>query len=400
MVGSALRRSRLAGRTADIEPFRVVEVMEQAWALERTGRSIIRLCVGEPDFPSPPAVVAAGQRALRDGDVHYTSSLGLPPLREAISDYYDERFGIDVPSRQVVITTGASGALLLALAATVDRDDEVLLADPGYPCNRHMIRTMEGRARPVAVDQTTAYQLTASLVDRCWDDTTTAVLAATPSNPTGTVIPPAELAAIADVVHQRDGVMYVDEIYGELVYDGPPVTVLSHTDSPFVVSSCSKTFAMTGWRIGWMVCPSWALDAVEALAQNLYISPPAPSQWAALAAFTPEVWDVVDERRTELRARREFLVGGLRHLGFGLPVVPPGAFYLYADCSPFVGGPQQPPDSAALAHHLLVEAGVAVTPGNDFGEHRAGTHLRFAYTTPIDRLAEALDRIGRVLSSR
>ncbi len=385
-------RSRLAARTEDITPFRVVEVMERAWALERTGRSVIRLCVGEPDFGTPQVVVAAARRSIEDGIVHYTSSLGLPPLRQAISDYYGERFGLEVPARRIVVTTGASGALLLALAATVDRDDELLLADPGYPCNRHFLRTFEGRPAPVPVGPDTAYQLTADLVAGHWGEATRGVLAATPSNPTGTRIPTADLAAIVSTAHQRGGIVYVDEIYGELVFDGPPTSVLSSSADVFVVNSCSKTFGMTGWRVGWLVCPEWAIDAVEALAQNLYIAPPTPSQWAARAAFSPEVWDVVADRREQFRVRRDLLVEGLRSIGFQVPVVPTGAFYVYADCSALAS------DSSELVTRLLDQAGVAVTPGNDFGSHRASDHVRFSTTRPLDQLTEALDRMARVLA--
>lgn len=379
---------RLARRMDAINPFRVVEVMEKAWAAEAAGRSVVHLEVGEPDFGTPAPVVEAAARAMADGRIRYTSSLGIAPLRETISGYYAERFGLDVPARRVVVTTGASAALLLALAATVDRDDEILLTDPGYPCNRNLLRICEGRPRPVPVEAASDYQLTAGLVARHWDDATRGVLLATPSNPTGTVVPPAELAAITDVVAERDGVMFVDEIYGELVYDDPPATVLAHTGGAFVVNSFSKTFGMTGWRLGWLVCPEWALTAIEILAQNAYISPPAPAQFGAVAAFTPEVWATVDDRRAAFRKRRDVLVDGLRSIGFDVPVTPQGAFYVYARCDAFGT------DSLALAGRLLDEAGVAVVGGLDFGNHQAGRHLRFSYTVSLDQIEEALERLA------
>ena len=209
----------LARRTKTIQPFRVVDVMEAAWAAERAGRSIVHFEVGEPDFGTPPAVVEAATKAIADGRVRYTSSLGIPELREAISGYYADRFGVDVPARRVVITTGASGALLLALAATIDRDDEVLLADPGYPCNRNLIRMCEGLPVGIPVGAASDYQLTTGLVTDRWTERTKAVLLATPSNPTGTLVAAAELAGIAAEAHGRGGVCFVDEIYGELVYD-------------------------------------------------------------------------------------------------------------------------------------------------------------------------------------
>ena len=383
-----MERSRLARRTGDIQPFRVVEVMEKAWAAERAGRSIVHLEVGEPDFGTPAPVVTAATRAIAAGAVHYSSSLGIPPLREAISGYYRERFGLDVGPERVVVTTGASGALLLAMAATVDRDDEILLADPGYPCNRNLLRFFEGAPRSVPVGASGNYQLTAALVRKHWSDSTRGVLLATPSNPTGTVVPPAELAEITDEVAARSGVCFVDEIYGELVYDVPPASVLSHAGDVFVINSFSKTFGMTGWRLGWMVCPLWALPAIERLAQNAYISPPVPAQHGGVAAFTPEVWAVVEERRAAFRERRNLLVSGLRHIGFDVPVTPQGAFYVYARCDAFAD------DSAELADRLLDRAGVAVTPGNDFGDFEAERHLRFSYTTSLERIEEGLSRLA------
>jgi aspartate/methionine/tyrosine aminotransferase len=361
--------------------------MEAAWAAERAGRSIVHLEVGEPDFGTPAPVVEAATKATADGRVRYTSSLGIPELREAITGYYADRFGVDVPARRVVVTTGASGALLLALAATVDRDDAVLLADPGYPCNRNLIRLCEGVPVGIPVGADTDYQVTAGLVADRWSDRTRAVLLATPSNPTGTMVPPAELTAIAAEAHDRGGVCFVDEIYGELVYDRAPATVLAAADTPFVINSFSKTFGMTGWRLGWMVCPDWALPAVEALAQNAFISPPAPAQYGGLAAFSPEVWVTVDERRRAFAARRDVLVDGLRAAGFGVPVMPQGAFYVYARSDALDS------DSMRLARRLLDEAGVAAVPGCDFGDHQPERHLRFSYTTGLENIRDGINRL-------
>jgi len=376
-----------------VQPFRVMEVLDRADARRRAGHDVVLLCVGEPDQGTPAVAVAAAQRSMADGDVHYTSALGIPALREAIAATYGERLGVDLPPERVVVTTGASGALLLALAATVDPGEDVLLADPGYPCNRHFLRVLGSAARPVAVDADTAWQLTAERVSAAWDDDTAGVLVATPSNPTGTIVPADELHAIAATVDRLDGTLFVDEIYGELVYDVAPSTVLAATDDAFVVNSFSKTFGMTGWRVGWLVCPAWAVATVEALAQNLFISPPTPSQHAALAALSPAGWAVVAERVAEYRARRDVLVAGLRDLGIGVPVVPEGAFYVYADVSAFTD------DSAAWCTRLLDEADVAVTPGNDFGHHLADRHVRFSYATGIDRIELALDRLARFLTT-
>jgi aspartate/methionine/tyrosine aminotransferase len=382
----------LSRRTAAITPFRVVDVMEAAWAAERAGRSVVHLEVGEPDFGTPAPVVEAATKAIADGRVRYTSSLGIHDLREAISGYYADRFGVDVPARRVVVTTGASGALLLALAATVDPDHEILLADPGYPCNRNLIRLCEGVPVGIPVGAGTDYQLTADLVAERWAERTRGVLLASPSNPTGTLVAPKELAAIAAEAGEHGGVCFVDEIYGELVYDRPPATVLASpglddTGMPFVVNSFSKTFGMTGWRLGWMVCPDWALPAVEALAQNAFIAPPAPAQYGGLAAFTPEVWAVVEERRKAFAARRDVLVEGLRVAGFGVPVMPQGAFYVYARSDGLDA------DSMRLARRLLDEAGVAAVPGCDFGDHEPEAHLRFSYTTALDQIDEGVRRL-------
>jgi len=384
---------RLAARTRAIAPFRVMEVLDRAWELERQGRSVIRLCVGEPDHGTPAPVVAAATRATGSGEVHYAPSLGIPPLREAIAAAYLDRFGITVPARRVVVTTGASGALLLALAAVVDPGDELLLADPGYPCNRHFLRVFEGRTRAVPVNASTRYQLTADLVSSSWTAATRGLVLATPSNPTGTRVAPDELGRILAVTRDRGGLALVDEIYGELVYDSPPATALAHGDDMVVLNSFSKTFGMTGWRLGWMICPDGMLDAVERLAQNLFIAAPTPAQWGALACFTDEVWAEVEARRDEFRRRRDVLVDGLRSLGFGVPVVPDGAFYVYADCTAFSS------DSEAFARRLLDATGVAVTPGNDFGAHRAAEHVRFSVTRPVDQIVEALDRLARFVRS-
>jgi aspartate/methionine/tyrosine aminotransferase len=388
--------TNVARRMAAITPFRTVDVMEAAWAAERAGRSIVHFEVGEPDFGTPPPVVEAASKAIANGRVHYTSSLGIPELREAISGYYADRFGVDVPARRVVVTTGASGALLLALAATIDRDDQVLLADPGYPCNRNLIRLCEGDPVGLPVGALTDYQLTAGLVADGWTPRTRAVLLATPSNPTGTMVAPGELAAIAGEAERRGGVCFVDEIYGELVYDRAPATILASTDRAFVINSFSKTFGMTGWRLGWMVCPDWALREVETLAQNAYISAPAPAQYGGLAAFTPEVWATVEERRQAFAARRDVLVDGLRAAGFGVPVMPQGAFYIYARCDTLDS------DSMRLAHRLLDEAGVAAVPGLDYGDHEPHAHMRFSYTTSLDQIEEGVRRLTawRAQSSR
>ncbi len=381
-----LVEQRLAARMDGIAPFRVVEVMEKAWEVEATGRSVVRLVAGEPDFGTPAPVVDAATRAIADGQVHYTSSLGIPQLREAISRYYAERFGTQVPVGRIVVTTGGSAALLLAFGATLNAGDQILMSDPGYPCNRNLIRLYGAEPVGAPVGPRDNYQLSVGAVAPLWNDRTRGLLVCTPSNPTGTAIPPDELADLLRWTARLGGLCFVDEVYGELVYDRAPSTALSTSEDVFVVNSFSKTFGMTGWRLGWLVCPEWAVDAVTRLAQNVYISPPVPAQYGALAAFTPEVWAIVEERRLLFQTRRDLIVGGLRELGFGVPVMPQGAFYVYARCERFG-------DSSDLVSRMLNEAGVAVVPGDDFGVFDAAHHVRFSYTSSLDQLHEALRRL-------
>lgn len=377
-----------ARRMAEIEPFHVMDLLARARQLEAEGRSIVHMEIGEPDFDTPQPVLDAAQRALSIGDTHYTPALGLPALREAISNFYQQRYGVDVPARRIVITPGASGALLLALGVLLDRDSEVLMADPGYPCNRHFVRFVEGRARGIEVDASTGYQLNAELLQQHWTDETRAVLLASPSNPTGTVIAPDELAAMSKLVHERNGVLLVDEIYHGLIYDGPDDTALAINDELFVINSFSKYFCMTGWRLGWLVVPERYIRDVEKLIQNLFIAAPTLAQYSALAAFEPENMAILEQRRVQFRKRRDFLLPALRNLGFNIPVTPQGAFYLYADCSRFTD------DSYQFALDLLENAGVAVTPGIDFGNYLPHRHLRFAYTTSMEQLEEGIRRLA------
>ncbi|MFU8837853.1 MAG: pyridoxal phosphate-dependent aminotransferase [Thiohalomonadaceae bacterium] len=378
----------LAARMAEIAPFHVMALLGRARELEASGRSIIHMEIGEPDFPSPPAVIAAAQQALAAGDTQYTPALGLPALREAIAQYYREQHGIAVPARRIVVTAGASGALLMALGVLLDRDSEVLMADPGYPCNRHFVRFIEGQARGIPVGPETEYQLNVELLARHWGTNTRAVMLATPSNPTGTVIDAEAMHEIAELSEARGAALLVDEIYHGLIYEQASPSALAITEQAFVINSFSKYFCMTGWRLGWLVVPEVYLAEVEKLAQNLFIAAPTLSQHAALAAFEPESLAILEAQKSVLRERRDYLLNALRGLGFQIPVSPQGAFYLYADCSAFSE------DSMSLASALLEEAGVAVTPGIDFGEHQSRYYLRFSYTTDLVQLQEGVARIA------
>ena len=386
-------RARLAARVAEIEPFHVMEVQTAARALEAAGRSVIHMEIGEPDFPTPQPVLDAAQRAIAAGDIYYTSALGLPALRDAIARHYAEHYGVDVAPERIIVTAGSSAALLLVMALLVDRDERILLADPGYPCNR-TFHKRSSKATPVGipVGPETRYQLSAELVERHWTSTTRGVLIATPSNPTGTTVPHEEMRRIAAAVERLGGRLIIDEIYLGLTYGAPPRSVLDYADDAFVISSFSKYFNMTGWRLGWLVAPERYVRDLEKLAQNLYISPATPSQRAALACFEPATAEIVEERRRAFEARRDYLVPALRALGFGIPVTPTGGFFIYADCSRFTD------DSEQFCRDVLEGAGVAFTPGIDFGAYRARHHVRLAYTIDQRKLEEGVTRLRDFLS--
>ncbi len=377
---------------ADIQPFHVMDLLARARALEAQGRDIVHMEIGEPDFVTPEPIRTAAKQALDAGHTHYTPSLGLPALREAIAAFYADEYAIEVPASRIVVTPGASGALLLALGVLLDPADRLLMADPGYPCNRHFARLLEANAVGVPVGPEEAYQLTAAALAEHWDGQTAAALLASPSNPTGTLVSEAELRAMADFVDARDGRLLVDEIYLGLVYEGRPRSALALSDELFVINSFSKYFCMTGMRLGWLVAPEAYVRAIDKLAQNLFLAAPTVSQHAALAAFAPQTRAILDAQREEFRARRDFLLPALRELGFEIPTTPQGAFYLYADCSHFSD------DSHAFAETLLEQAGVVVTPGLDFGRNAPERHLRFAYTTGMDRLHEGVERLARFLA--
>ena len=378
----------------EIEPFHVMELLARAQALEAQGRDIVHMEIGEPDFPTPRPICEAGIKALEHGELFYTPALGIPALREAIAGFYKTRYGLDLAPSRVVVTSGSSGALLLTIAALINPGDQVLMADPGYPANRHFVRMMEGEAVGIPVGADSHYQLTPEHLEQHWGNRTVAALVATPSNPTGTLIPQTQIRAMAAFAQQRGGALIVDEIYHGLVYDGETHTAVDVGDNVFVINSFSKYFNMTGWRLGWMVAPPRYVRELDKLSQNIYLSAPTPSQLAALAAFEPETLAICEARRQAFLARRDYLVPALRELGFAIPHMPPGAFYVYADCSRFTQ------DSHAFALDLLERAGVAITPGIDFGRHRAGEHVRFAYTRPVERLREGVRRIGEYLSQR
>lgn len=375
-----------ARRAGEIQPFFAMEVLDRAWRMQARGRDVIHLEVGEPDFETPHAVVKAGRKALEQGHTRYTPAMGIPELRAAIARTYAR--ACRPPMGRIAVTPGSSGALMLAFGVMIDPGDEVLLADPGYPCNSNFIRLFGGRPKLIPTGASTNYQLTADLIRRNWRKRTRAVLIASPSNPTGTIVPAEEMTAIVRTVEELGGMCVVDEIYHGLTYDVDVRSALYDSSDVFVVNSFSKYYGMTGWRIGWLVCPESYIADVTKFAQNLYISTSAPAQYAALAALTPQVGNECRRRRQLFRERRDFLVPALRDIGFEIPVVPQGAFYVYADISRFSE------DSEAFAMKLLQKTGVAITPGRDFGEYRHHQHVRLSYANTLERLQDAVSRIA------
>lgn len=378
----------LADRMSEIQPFYVMDLLARARQLEAQGQSIVHMEIGEPDFATPDTIIEAGQQALKDKYIHYTPATGIDELKQKISDYYQARFNIHVPSRRIIITPGASGALHLSLGVLLNPGDQVLMADPGYPCNRHFVRLLEAEAKTIAVTSDSAYQLTSDHISQYWTNRTVAAMVASPSNPTGTLINKPRMIDLIDRVHQNNGCLLVDEIYQGLVYAGDEYTALSLTEQAFVINSFSKFFGMTGWRLGWVVVPDAYVDAVDRLAQNVFLAPHTLSQYAALAAFSDATMKILNQRRQEYQDRRDFLLPQLRKLGFQIPIDPQGAFYIYADASRFTN------DSYNFVHQLLESAGVAVTPGIDFGQYRASQHIRLAYTRPIEVLDEGVKRMA------
>ena len=375
-----------------IAPFRVMSLLETAQAREAAGHDVIHLEVGEPDFATPEPVVAAGQAALAAGHTRYTPAAGLPALREAIAGHYAEHFGAEVDPRRILVTPGASGALLLASQLLAGPGDRVLMADPNYPCNRHFMALAGAEVDTVPVGPESGWQLDAELVATHWRDDTRLAMLATPSNPTGHMLDAGRLAAVAETVAARGGALLVDEIYQGLCYDLAPLSVASITPDAFVVNSFSKYFGMTGWRLGWLLAPEAAVEPLTRLAQNVFLAAPTPAQHAALAAFTPECREILEARRAELGRRRDALLGGLARLGLAPSLPPQGAFYLWLDISRYSD------DSQAFRRRLLEEENVAITPGIDFAVAGGERHVRIAFTTGIARLEEAVARLERFLA--
>ena len=383
---------RLAARNLDISSFHVMELLRRAKQLEAQGIDVIHMEIGEPDFPTPPTIIDASIKHLKTGAVKYTPAAGLPELQSKIAAFYQQRYSVTIDHRRIFVTPGASGAFLLAFGTSLNPNEELLMADPCYPCNSNFATLFGGTTQLIPVDANNRYQLTAEQIKTHWRPSTKGALIASPSNPTGTLISPEELKTAINTVNDLGGCFYSDEIYHGLVYDNTATTALSYSDDVFVINSFSKYFGMTGWRIGWLIVPEEFVVATEKLAQNIYIATSTQSQYAALAAFEENTLSELENRRLEFAARRDFLYDSLLSLGFEIPIKPEGAFYIYANCKKFTD------DSHQFALDFLAAEGVAITPGIDFGKYDAHHMLRFAYTTSIDRMAIAMQRLERFIN--
>ena len=388
---------RIARRAERIEPFYVMEVAKAAQRMAgevaRSDRPMVFLNIGEPDFTAPPLVREAAERAMRAGHTQYTHAVGLDALREKISGWYRQRFGLDVPASRIVVTAGASAALQLACLALIDAGDEILMPDPSYPCNRHFVSAADGRAVLVPATAADRFQLSAAAVQAHWGERTRGVLLASPSNPTGTSIEPQELRRIHEAVRARGGVTIVDEIYLGLSFDERfGQSALALDEDVVSINSFSKYFNMTGWRLGWIVAPPQLVPVLERLAQNLFICASTVAQFAALACFEPESLAEYERRRAQFKARRDWFIPALDALGLAVPVVPDGAFYAWADCSEWCRALGLP-GSWEFAFAAMERAHVAVTPGRDFGSAETRRFVRFSTASSMEHLQEAVHRL-------
>jgi len=391
---------RLADRLDRIEPFYVMECAKAADEIARGplcdpaqgGRRMVYLNIGEPDFVAPPAVQQAAQACIEGGRTQYTQATGLLALRQKLSAWYAERFGLAIAPERIVITAGASAALQLACLALFQRGDQVLMPDPSYPCNRHFVAAADAEAVLLPTDAASRYQLTAAQVAAAWTEQTRGIVLASPSNPTGTSIDPTEMQALVETVRARGGISIVDEIYLGLSFDERyGHSALACGDDVVSVNSFSKYFGMTGWRLGWLVLPPALVAPVEKLAQNLFICASTVAQHAALACFEPAVIEEYERRRAAFKARRDLVVPALNEIGLRVPVEPDGAFYAWIDCSAFSS------DSWEFAHRLMRQAQVALTPGRDFGRADPERWLRLSFASSEADLREALARLKTLL---
>jgi len=375
----------IARRTSDISPFIVMDVLEKAQEMERRGEDIVHLEVGEPDFDTPSCIKDACDRAIRDGKTHYTHSLGLFELREAICAYYFTHYGVTVSPDQVIVTSGTSPALFLTFAAMLEKGEEVIISDPHYACYPNFITLMEGVPVPVKVFEEQGFQYTPQAIEEKISPFTRAIMINSPSNPTGNLLDGERMAAIAEL-----GLPVIsDEIYHGLVYEDREHSILEFTDNAFVLNGFSKQFAMTGWRLGYLIAPKNYIRPMQKVQQNLFISANSFVQWGGVAALQEAEADVI-RMRDIFNTRRKFMIQRLRDMGLGIAVEPTGAFYVLGNIKAYDTG------SYEMAFDILEKAKVGVTPGIDFGNNCEG-YLRFSYANSMEKIEEGLQRIETYL---
>jgi (5-formylfuran-3-yl)methyl phosphate transaminase len=381
----------LAKRIQEIEPFLAVEMGERAEALERAGIDVVHLEFGEPDFDAPPVVREALQRAIKDGRTRYTHSLGILPLREAIAEHYAATYGVTISPDQILITAGTSPAMLLLFGHLLDPGDEVVLSDPYYACYPNFIRYADGRPVYVGVTEEDGFQYRPEAIRERLTARSRAIVINSPANPTGTVLSPERMAAIAELGRVHGPLIVSDEIYHGLSYEAPDRTILEFTDRAFVLNGFSKAYAMTGWRLGWVIGPPGHIRALQKLYGNFFISTNEFVQWAGVAALR-EAGEDSRRFRAIFDERRRAMIAGLRSIGFGVGAEPTGAFYVLANARHLSG------DSVSFARELLESSHVAITPGAAFGANAEG-YLRFSYASSLERIQEGLNRLRRFLAT-
>lgn len=376
----------ISRRAQRIDPFLAVEVFERAQALERQGIDVIHLEFGEPDFETPAVIQEAAEKAIKDGRTKYTHSLGILPLREAIAEHYRQRYGVEVSPEQILVTAGTSPAMLLLFTALLDPGDQVILSDPHYACYPNFIRYADGEPVYVNVEEDDAFQFRSEAIRERLSPRVRAILINSPANPTGTLLAPDRMAAVADL-----GPWVVsDEIYHGLTYQGKEHSILEFTDRAFVLNGFSKAFAMTGWRLGYVIAPKPFIRALQKAYQNFFISTNEFIQWAGVAALR-EAGDEVARFRRIFDERRRTMIAGLRRIDLGVGSEPTGAFYVLANAKRFTR------NSYEFAFRILENAHVGVTPGIDFGQNAEG-FLRFSYANSLPLIEEGTRRIGRFLA--
>lgn len=377
-------------RVNDISPFFVMEILEKAQSMEARGEDIIHMEVGEPDFPTPHFIKKAAVRAIVENHTAYTHSLGIPDLRSRIARYYFETHGLNIPEERVIITNGTSGAFLLLFGTLLQQGSALAVSDPGYPCYKNIALFVDADVLQIPVSEDSHFEITTEHLYRA-EKMPDALVLANPSNPTGVIYSDEGLLSLCNHLSKHNSFFIIDEIYSGLSYSKKPGTALAISDDIIVIDGFSKTFAMTGFRIGWMVVPEPLVRPLQKCAQNLFISPPSISQYAALSAFdNPEE---TNSMRKTYEERRNFLVPRLKDIGFSIPVCPDGAFYIYA------GIKKWNIDSMDFVNRALAEAHVAITPGYDFGKFQANTHVRFSYTENLDRLRAGCERLEHWLTT-